>query len=96
MHKYGREFSAAVMENRDGCVSERVSNIRSSHIVDSPMGHSTSQVMKKLTNDMPSAELVEGYLSEIARGYGVRWDSNPKQVGDDQRDNTQGLVVSGP
>lgn len=24
MHKYGREFSAAVMENRDGCVSERV------------------------------------------------------------------------
>jgi hypothetical protein len=25
MHKYGREFSAAVMENRDGCVSDRVS-----------------------------------------------------------------------
>lgn len=25
MHKYGREFSVAVMENRDGCVSERVS-----------------------------------------------------------------------
>ena len=24
MHKYGREFSLAVMENRDGCVSERV------------------------------------------------------------------------
>ena len=24
MHKYGREFSIAVMENRDGCVSERV------------------------------------------------------------------------
>jgi len=24
MHKYGRDFSAAVMENRDGCVSERV------------------------------------------------------------------------
>ena len=24
MHKYGREFAAAVMENRDGCVSERV------------------------------------------------------------------------
>lgn len=26
MHKYGREFSVAVMENRDSCVSERVSN----------------------------------------------------------------------
>lgn len=25
MHKYGREFSIAVMENRDGCVSKRVS-----------------------------------------------------------------------
>ena len=25
MHKYGREFSIAVMENRDGCVSSRVS-----------------------------------------------------------------------
>ena len=24
-HKYGREFSVAVMENRDGCVSDRVS-----------------------------------------------------------------------
>jgi vacuolar protein sorting-associated protein IST1 len=27
MHKYGREFSIAVMENRDGCVSNRVSFI---------------------------------------------------------------------
>lgn len=25
MHKYGRDFSAAVMENQSGCVSERVS-----------------------------------------------------------------------
>jgi hypothetical protein len=25
MHKYGRDYSAAVMENRDGCVSDRVS-----------------------------------------------------------------------
>jgi len=75
MHKYGREFSAAVMENRDGCVSERV--------------------MKKLTNDMPSANLVEGYLTEIARGYGVRLTSDPKQVGDDdddQRRDAQGFV----
>ncbi|KAH9968709.1 regulator of Vps4 activity in the MVB pathway-domain-containing protein [Russula dissimulans] len=72
MHKYGREFSAAVMENRDGCISERV--------------------MKKLTNDMPSAELVEAYLSEIARGYGLRWNSDSKQVGDDERGDTQGLV----
>lgn len=24
MHKYGREFSLGVMENRDNCVSERV------------------------------------------------------------------------
>jgi hypothetical protein len=25
MHRYGREFSIAVMENRNGCVSTRVS-----------------------------------------------------------------------
>jgi hypothetical protein len=25
MHKFGREFSVAVMENRDGCVPQRVS-----------------------------------------------------------------------
>jgi len=24
MHKYGREFSVAVMENRNNCVAERV------------------------------------------------------------------------
>lgn len=29
MHKYGREFSIAVMENRDNCVSERVSILQS-------------------------------------------------------------------
>ena len=26
MHKFGREFSLAVMENRDGCVPTRVRN----------------------------------------------------------------------
>lgn len=31
MHKYGRDFSIAVMENKDGCVSERV-NLSSVHV----------------------------------------------------------------
>ncbi|KAJ7024348.1 regulator of Vps4 activity in the MVB pathway-domain-containing protein [Mycena alexandri] len=53
MHKYGREFSMAVMENRDGCVSDRV--------------------MRKLGNATPSADLVDGYLTEIAKAYGVEW-----------------------
>ncbi|KAI5898762.1 DUF292-domain-containing protein [Schizophyllum commune H4-8] len=53
MHKYGREFSAAVMENRDGCVPERV--------------------VKKLELFMPSAELVDSYLHEIAKAYAVEW-----------------------
>lgn len=53
MHKYGREFSAGVMENRDGCVSERV--------------------MRKLDLGTPSEELVDAYLSEIAKAYGVPW-----------------------
>ncbi|KAJ7897308.1 regulator of Vps4 activity in the MVB pathway-domain-containing protein [Mycena olivaceomarginata] len=53
MHKYGREFSMAVMENRDGCVSDRV--------------------MRKLGNATPSTELVDAYLHEIAKAYGVAW-----------------------
>jgi vacuolar protein sorting-associated protein IST1 len=53
------------------------------------------QVMKKLANNMPSADLVEAYLTEIARGYGVRWTSDPKQVSDDgQHDGQDSVVVS--
>jgi hypothetical protein len=51
--------------------------------------------MKKLAIDMPSAELVEGYLAEIARGYGIRWNSDPKPIGDGQLGDAQGLVVGG-
>jgi vacuolar protein sorting-associated protein IST1 len=32
MHKYGREFSAGVMENKDNCVSERVSSYATTEI----------------------------------------------------------------
>ncbi|KJA28624.1 hypothetical protein HYPSUDRAFT_34079 [Hypholoma sublateritium FD-334 SS-4] len=51
MHKYGREFSLAVMENRDGCVSKRI--------------------ISKLSVDTPPPALVDGYLKEIAKAYGV-------------------------
>ncbi|KAI0685089.1 DUF292-domain-containing protein [Cytidiella melzeri] len=53
MHKYGREFSVGVMENKDGCVSERVT--------------------RKLSTLTPSAQLVDAYLGEIAKGYGIPW-----------------------
>ncbi|KAF9011051.1 regulator of Vps4 activity in the MVB pathway-domain-containing protein [Cyathus striatus] len=57
MHKYGREFSMAVMENRDGCVSDRVT--------------------RKLVVATPSKELVDAYLNEIAKSYGVPWSATP-------------------
>ncbi|KZT72956.1 DUF292-domain-containing protein [Daedalea quercina L-15889] len=60
MHKYGREFAVGVMENRDGCVNERVA--------------------KKLVVFTPASELVDAYLSEIAKGYGVKWA--PPTTGD--------------
>jgi vacuolar protein sorting-associated protein IST1 len=66
MHKYGREFSAAVMENRDGCVSDRV--------------------VRKLNTDMPSADLVNAYLAEIAKAYSVDW-SPPAYTDEDQGSN---------
>ncbi|KIK07351.1 hypothetical protein K443DRAFT_204413 [Laccaria amethystina LaAM-08-1] len=53
MHKYGREFSVTVMENRDGIVSDRV--------------------VRKLTVAAPSSDLVNAYLAEIAKAYGVAW-----------------------
>jgi len=53
MHKFGREFSVSVMENRGGCVGERV--------------------MSKLTLNTPSPELIDAYLYEIAKGYGITW-----------------------
>jgi hypothetical protein len=50
--------------------------------------------MKKLTLDMPSPELVEGYLTEIARGFGLQWNSDPRPVSDGQHSDVQALVVS--
>jgi hypothetical protein len=50
--------------------------------------------MKKLTNDMPSADLVEGYLTEIARGFGLQWNSDHRPVSDGQHSDVQALVVS--
>ncbi|CAL1694315.1 unnamed protein product [Somion occarium] len=74
MHKFGREFSAAVMENRDGCVSERIT--------------------RKLTVLMPSSELVDAYLSEIAKGYGIDWTPRvpepPKYEVDELQDDDDG------
>ncbi|KAI0660562.1 regulator of Vps4 activity in the MVB pathway-domain-containing protein [Cubamyces menziesii] len=59
MHKFGREYSIAVMENRDGCVSERIT--------------------RKLDISTPSSALVDAYLTEIAKGYGIAW-SPPKPL----------------
>jgi len=53
MHRYGRDWSIAVMEN----VGNRVSG----------------RVLSKVTNETPSAALVDAYLTEIARGYSVSW-----------------------
>ncbi|PBL00386.1 DUF292-domain-containing protein [Armillaria gallica] len=66
MHKYGREFSIAVMENHDGRVSERV--------------------VRKLDIAMPSSELVNAYLAEIAKAYGVSWMSPNAPSSDDNID----------
>ncbi|KAL1762528.1 DUF292-domain-containing protein [Schizophyllum commune] len=75
MHKYGRDFSAAVMENRDGCVPERV--------------------VKKLELFMPSAELVDSYLHEIAKAYAVEWAPPVRdKPGDDDDDDEGGVKLS--
>jgi hypothetical protein len=50
--------------------------------------------MKKLITNTPSAELVEGYLTEIARGFGLQLNSGPRPVSDGQHSDVQALVVS--
>ncbi|EUC57347.1 regulator of Vps4 activity in the MVB pathway protein [Rhizoctonia solani AG-3 Rhs1AP] len=57
MSKYGREFSIGVMDNKDNCVSERVT--------------------RKLQVATPSPALVDAYLGEIAKGYGIDWSPSP-------------------
>ncbi|TDL26430.1 DUF292-domain-containing protein [Rickenella mellea] len=73
MHKFGREFSAAVMENKDGIVSERI--------------------MNKLGIAAPSPTLVDAYIAEIARGYGVQY-TPPNR--DDSDDDDGGLKETVP
>ncbi|EPT03464.1 hypothetical protein FOMPIDRAFT_1022423 [Fomitopsis schrenkii] len=70
MHKYGREFAVGVMENRDGCVNERVA--------------------KKLVVFTPDPALVDAYLAEIAKGYGVKW--TPPATGDSDDTGGEGGV----
>ncbi|KAH9949352.1 regulator of Vps4 activity in the MVB pathway-domain-containing protein [Amylocystis lapponica] len=70
MHKYGRDFSVAVMENRDGCVSERVT--------------------RKLNVFTPSTALVDAYLAEIAKGYGVSWSPPDAELPNDDDSDTGG------
>ncbi|KAH9858291.1 DUF292-domain-containing protein [Lenzites betulinus] len=73
MHKFGREFSIAVMDNKDGIVSERVT--------------------RKLDVSTPSSALVDAYLSEIAKGYGVPWSPpKPPSAGGDDDDGPEGGV----
>ena len=73
MHKYGREYSAGVMENRDNCVTDRV--------------------VRKLVAETPSAELVDAYLTEIAKAYNVKYVSEfstPAAKSEDDEDTGDG------
>ncbi|OTA93803.1 hypothetical protein M434DRAFT_395337 [Hypoxylon sp. CO27-5] len=57
----------------------------------------SEKVIKKLSVAPPREELVQGYLEEIARAYGVDWPKRPKDLGkppefvdDDKDDNPSG------
>ncbi|KAI0652355.1 DUF292-domain-containing protein [Trametes meyenii] len=67
MHKFGREFSIAVMDNTGGIVSERIT--------------------RKLDVSTPSPELVDAYLGEIAKGYGVAWSPPQPASADEHNDD---------
>jgi vacuolar protein sorting-associated protein IST1 len=78
MHKYGREFSMRVTENQQGLVSERVRFLawRSWTATFTGRGELLTiadQITRKLTVETPSEELVNAYLTEIAKGYKIDW-----------------------
>lgn len=43
--------------------------------------------MKKIVVDMPSAALVDAYLSEIAKGYNIDWSPPKPDIAVDDGDN---------
>lgn len=51
--RFGKEFTTASQDNKNGLVPERVTS--------------------RLSTRPPSAQLVQGYLEEIARTYSVEW-----------------------
>ena len=59
-----------------------------------PDAHVSGKVLKKLTVTPPSQELVNGYLEEIARTYGVDWpkkpEGEPPKYDDDDDENPSG------
>ena len=69
------------MENRGDCVSDRVSTPCSDRKSIPNVAHETrcSKVVKKLLVETPSAQLVDGYLTEISKAYGVKWSSSTTQ-----------------
>ena len=49
--------------------------------------HICAQVVRKLDIAMPSSELVNAYLAEIAKAYGVAWTSPNTPSSDDNIDD---------
>lgn len=44
------------------------------------MKFDTTKVVKKLSVETPSPQLVDGYLTEISKAYGVKWSSSTTHV----------------
>jgi len=98
MHKFGREFSLAVMENRDDCVSPRV-RAGACCLGTGVRLNGVFQVTRKLTTETPPESLIEAYMEEIANGYGVPYIARlPKDRDGDEDDSGGGggLSVSSP
>jgi vacuolar protein sorting-associated protein IST1 len=52
------------------------------------------RVLKRLSHTPPSVKLVDGYLREIARTYGVRFPGDPEAIDSDDDEGTGGIQES--
>ncbi|KAF8665282.1 hypothetical protein AX16_000303 [Volvariella volvacea WC 439] len=57
----------------------------------------TRQIIRKLSTETPSPELVNAYISEIAKAYGVPWNTpTPVDVGQEQKLTNEDTRLSPP
>jgi len=97
MHKYGRDFSQAAMENRDGCVSQRVMNkITNATPALALVDAYIKEIAKAYDVHWAGADELDVQDSTGAGSKGIEGDPRPSSssTGEDNNTNEMGQRIS--